>query len=506
MLTVPQNKVGEQKYCSLFGRYSLVLLITSASTLLSAQSFSDFKRVQSESFKEYKDEKDSAFNKYLKAEWEAFSAQKPLSLYEEPKPQEIPTAKLTTPESIGPKIIIEIKAPKETIEAENTTPLSIQEIPQQVVIEKKVLPKDVTFDFFGTALGFNMPSGIDRAKFYPQNQEGISNFFDAIVIADYKPLLEAISQTSKMMNLNDWGLYQLVTKLSEKLFSNQDEAKLFSWFTFNKLGYAVRVGLERKSIVLMHYSAKDIYATPNYTIDSKRFYVLSNYAKESVGSVYTYKQNYPDAEKALDLALRSLPILNDKMQTKVLSFKKYGNEYSISYNYNQNILDFMASYPQADYETYFNAPIENRSYGEIAKAMKKYIDGKQASEAMNFVLSFVQNAFEYETDFQQFGREKVMFAEETLFFDKSDCEDRAVLFSYLIKELFGVGVLGVKYKDHMATALYVPIQGDKVQNGSRQYVIADPTYINAVIGESMPKYRPIKPEGFIVVSNSTKRL
>jgi len=118
---------------------------------------------------------------------------------------------------------------------------------------------------------------------------------------------------------------------------------------------------------------------------------------------------------------------------------------------------------------------------------------------MNFVLHFVQKSFEYQIDDQQFGREKVMFAQETLYFEKSDCEDRAILFSYLIKELFGVGVIGVKYKDHMTTALNVPMEGDLVRAGSRKFVVADPTYINATIGQSMPQYKSLRPENFIVV-------
>jgi hypothetical protein len=97
-----------------------------------------------------------------------------------------------------------------------------------------------------------------------------------------------------------------------------------------------------------------------------------------------------------------------------------------------------------------------------------------------------------------------MFAQETLYFDKSDCEDRAVLFSYLVKELFGVSVIGVKYRDHMATALYVPIEGDKVKAGSRKFVIADPTYINASIGMSMPQYRSIKPQSYIFVRKAER--
>jgi hypothetical protein len=112
----------------------------------------------------------------------------------------------------------------------------------------------------------------------------------------------------------------------------------------------------------------------------------------------------------------------------------------------------------------------------------------------------VQNAFTYEVDEEQFGREKVMFAQETLYYDKSDCEDRAILYAYLVRKLFHVGVIGVKYKDHMATALYIPMDGDSVRKGRKRYVIADPTYATANIGMSMPKYKSVIPESFIVVN------
>ena len=49
----------------------------------------------------------------------------------------------------------------------------------------------------------------------------------------------------------------------------------------------------------------------------------------------------------------------------------------------------------------------------------------------------------------------------------------------------------------MSTALYIPLTGDSVKIGSRKYVIADPTYINANIGMNMPKYKNIQPDTFI---------
>ncbi|QSZ43075.1 hypothetical protein GJV85_05205 [Sulfurimonas aquatica] len=366
-------------------------------------------------------------------------------------------------------------------------------------VQEIVVSKDINFNFFGQKLGFNIDGSFKRAKFYPYDQSGILNFFDTIASGDYEHTVAEIKATASRLNLNDWGVYQLVTQFSNNVTANKDDNKLLSWFIFNKLGYEVKVGLANKHVILMHYSKKIIYSTPNYNFNNKKFYVVANYAKGSVGKLYTYKQSYPGANKAMDLELSSLPNFEANLKSKSVSFRQLGKEYSASYHYDQNLIDFMATYPQADYETYFNSPMNESTYKEIATDLKKYVNNQQASVAINFVLNFVQKAFKYERDHQQFGREKVMFADETLYYSKSDCEDRAILFSYLVKELFGVGVIGVKYSDHMATALYIPMEGDSVKAGRRKFVIADPTYINANIGQSMPKYKRKTPDSFIVV-------
>ncbi len=483
-----RNKDGELKLFKLFGHFSLITLL--GTSLLYGGSFEDFKRTQSESFKKYKDERDSAFNNYLKEEFKAYKASITPNLYEEPKPKTIPQAPKKESKGVGPKVHLDIQKIK-------TQPTNTPPVQQQ-----KVQKYDKYIDFFGSKIGFNVSSGIEKARYYPYNQKGIVNFFDTAASSEYKELLLRIQTLCKEMNLNDWGVYLLVNKIALNISQNSDDAKLLSWFLFNKLGYAVKVGIASKHIVLLHYSKKIIYATPNYTFGKKRYYVIANYAKGRVGRLYSYKHDYPDATKPLDLALRSLPIFASDTQKRDLKFLQDNQEYSIDFEYNKNLIDFMATYPQADYATYFNAPLEDETYRTLAQSLKHYVDSKHISEAMNFVLHFVQKAFVYERDDEQFGREKVMFAEETLYYKKSDCEDRAVLYAYLMKELFGISVIGVKYKDHMATALYVPMDGDTIKENGKKFVIADPTYINASIGQSMPKYRSIRPESFIVVAKN----
>ncbi len=491
-----QNRAGVQKLFRLSGRFSLLIAL-SFSTLFAQQSFKEFKKSQIDSFKEYKDERDNAFSNYLKQEWKAYTTQEVKPLYEKPKPITIESAKPTEIKPVGPKISIKIEDDKELKE----DPQQISKEPDTALpTEKK--PKDILFDFYGKNLEFDISDGIKRASFYPANQTGIANFFDAVASSDYEDLVSDIQRASKSMNLNDWGIYLLVSKISRSVYENRDNSKLLSWFLLNKLGYGVKVGLDDRHVVLMHYSTKTIYAAPSFSFESKKYYVFLGNSKDKILRVFSYKQDYPGATKSLDLSLHELPVLGEEFEDKLLSFYHYNKKYDFAISYNKNLIDFMATYPQADYETFFNAPIEKRTYRDLATSIKKYIDGKKASEAMNFVLAFVQKSFKYEQDNQQFGKEKVMFAQETLFYDSSDCEDRAVLFSYLMRELFGVSTLGVKYEDHMATALYIPLDGEKIKAGSKEYVIADPTYINSTIGTGMPKYRSLQPQSYIVVKSN----
>ena len=525
-----QNKDGVQSLYKQFGLFNLLLLLSVSS--LSAGSFEDFKRTQNREFASYKDKRDAAFSNYLKAQWEEYNAKNSKPLYEKQKPKSTLKTVQKRVISVGPIIKIRIKKPKKTIKEPTIQQPKIQQpvekkiiVKKESIIEKKPVvkkeiitlkkekqkvqkqpekviitqKKDINLRFFGQDIGLDIDENFKSARFYPRSQEGISNYFNALAGSEYENTLNDILRIKKELNLNDWGVYLLLNTLSSALYYDSDEAKLFTWFFFNKLGYSVKVGLHAKHVVLMHYSDKIIYSTPRYTFNKKKYYVVSNYAKGSAGKVYTYKQEYPDATKALDLSLKTLPNFKKDLITKRVSFKEFGKEFHTTYKYDKNLIDFMATYPQADYETYFNAPMSDETYLSIANDIKNYIDGKKSSEGINFVLNFVQKAFKYKTDQQQFGREKVMFADETLYYDKSDCEDRAILFSYLIKELFGISVIGVKYKDHMATALYIPMKGDSVKAGRREFVIADPTYINANIGQSMPKYKNKIPESFIIV-------
>jgi len=496
---VRQNKDGEQKLFKRSGHFSLLWLCFA--TALYGQSFSDFQKLPEKStsqekkafsafqsthqsaYKSYQSEQDAAFVKYLKKQWDEYKAFEPKTLFSSPKPQTSPQTQTDSFVKLGPKIYIEVKEEEKT-----------EFVPQE---EKEKKEKSFSLMFYGQKLSFFLPSTLDEAKYEPMDQEGIFHFFNAIASVDLEALLVEIKTVHKDLKLNDWGLHLLVSKIAQHLYHDPNEAKLCQWYLFNKLGYDLRVGIVYKEPVLLYPTMQKIYAKSYIQLENKEYYIFSDIDKKSLNALYTYEHNYPNAKKSFDLALEELPSLAKTIQTKTIEFKYFAQTYKVEYQYNQNLIDLLATYPQVEYAVFFNAPFDPLTYDSLVKDLQKIVDAKHASEVLNILLRFVQTGFEYQRDSQHFGAQKVMFAQETLAYSSSDCDDRAVLFASLVRKLLGLSVAGVLYEEHMATALEIPLQGDKVILGSKEYIIADPTYINANVGMSMPKYKNRKPKGFI---------
>ena len=120
------------------------------------------------------------------------------------------------------------------------------------------------------------------------------------------------------------------------------------------------------------------------------------------------------------------------------------------------------------------------------------MEGKSKLKATEELLNFVQTAFVYEYDDKVWGCDRAFFAEETLFYPYADCEDRSILFSRLVRDLLGLKVVLIYYPGHLATAVHFVGEqpnGDYLELKDGKYYIADPTYIGAPVGVSMPDIR-----------------
>jgi hypothetical protein len=111
-------------------------------------------------------------------------------------------------------------------------------------------------------------------------------------------------------------------------------------------------------------------------------------------------------------------------------------------------------------------------------------------------LRMVQKGFPYATDANQFGEENYLLPEEMFFYPQSDCEDRSILFAWLVRNVLGLEVVALNYPGHVATAVAFKgkVSGDAYRYQGKAFTVADPTYINARSGMTMLNYKGVVPK------------
>jgi hypothetical protein len=186
---------------------------------------------------------------------------------------------------------------------------------------------------------------------------------------------------------------------------------------------------------------------------------------------------------------------SDQAERRHLSFEFEDRRYNIDVAYDRGRVKFLGTYPQLSLDLYFGSAVYRTTATLLLEQLAADMQGMSETQAVNFLLRFVQTALKYETDEKQFGKENYLFPEETLYYPYSDCEDRAVLFSWLVKSLLKMDVIGLDYPGHVAAAVHFSqaMPGDSVSYRGKQYTVTDPTYINAVAGMTMPAFKQFKP-------------
>ncbi|MFQ5822536.1 MAG: hypothetical protein ACE5JB_00590 [bacterium] len=472
----------------------LMMLFFATTTAKAQEEYEKWLKKQQQAFQEFKDKRDKEFTEFLKKEWRKMQLFEGIKRDEKPKPKKMPVAEKLPPRDIKPqkiRIIKDIPLPKYVPPVEP----DLEEKPEPMDIDKS---ESMQLNFLDTPLKMHYDRVLKVPTSNAITKETISAYWSAMSRADYESILNRAQYFRKKLRLNDWGYAYLLYKIGEDMYPDSlNQRKLFVWFMLSKSGYEAKIGHTSDSIYLLLPSVNFMYSVPYLTIDNKKYFVVSFEGKpELVKTLYTYEGRYPNADKEINLKIEALPNIKTNVASKKLKFSYRGKEYTLTVKYNKNVVNFFQNYPQTNLEVYFDAPVSPDANYSLLSALRPIVNGKSETEAVNVLLRFVQTAFDYQTDRDQFGKEKYFFSEETLFYPYSDCEDRAILFAYLVSNLLRLEVIGLDYPGHIATAVHFTddIKGDYVMYRHKKFIICDPTYINADLGMSIPEVKNATPE------------
>lgn len=456
------------------------------------QGLNDYKKKEKENFEKFVKERDEMikkmdqdFSDYLRQNWENYKLETKPKPAAEPKPVDKPVY-TPTPEQAPEPVVV--KAEPET---------TVKEIPVAPVLPilQKTEPVDFprsdgNFNFYGKQVNFNYDQNFIKSVPSPISPEVIASHWDKMNALNYNHLINQLLELKNEMNLNDWGYYMLIKNTSRTIASSSVNAStLIQWFLMTKSNYKCRVAYKDNDIFLLLPSTNTIYGVPFFSFDNRNYYLLESQEM----AIFTYDKDFPEARIILDLNINSPLNTAYQKAERDMSFEYEGKEYSLKTEFNQNAINFYKDIPLSDISVYFDAAVSTQTKESLLNQLKPMIEGKPEAEAAELLLRAVQKSFEYKTDQDQFGYEKFFFPDELLAYPYSDCEDRSVLYSYLVRELLGLEVVGLNYPGHMATAVKftTDVAGDYVSYNNNKYVVCDPTFIGAPIGKAMPQFAEV---------------
>ena len=201
----------------------------------------------------------------------------------------------------------------------------------------------------------------------------------------------------------------------------------------------------------------------------------------------------PEAVNGFSYKIRQIPDFKPaEYQEKSVQFTYYQQNYQFRIRLNPQVNALFNNYPVVDYESYFNIPVSKETYSSLIPALKKNIAGMSVKNGVDYLMHFTRNAFKFETDSEIFGNEKRLTPEQTLLYENSDCEDRAALFFFLVKEIYNLPMIVLAYPQHVTVAVKLdkPV-GTTINYNGLEYSICEPTpqKQDLNIGQLIPELR-----------------
>lgn len=475
-------------------------------------------------FQEYKENQDREFSGFLKSQWREFETFQGKVRIKEPKPKQLPVVvpaaapapvkPVPAPEPIAPKPVPDVRAkPAPIAPAPVIAPVAVAPVitpPPAPAPPPQPKPVPVAADmleisFYGNTVNFHFDPQWKKYRLPNGDKpEAMSAFWTMMSGSKYEPAIESVNAARRELKLDDWGYVALWRDAVQALQPERKaEQNLLLWYFLVKSGYDVRLGYAGTDVHLFVAVKQQVFSTKFTRVGPQTYYaVLAADRGDSIGSFYTYEASYPVKLKPLDIASASTGFTRPVTAQRALAFEYKGETIKLNVPYDRRLVQYMGSFPQSEFPIYYATDGSHLVRHTLLAELKKYTAPMSEEDAVNFLLAFVQKAFAYKTDNDQFGYEKYFFVEESFFFPYSDCEDRSVLFAWLAHELVGVKMIGLLYPGHMTTAVALkqvkPGYSTVDYQGAR-FVIADPTYIGASVGMAMPFYAKLKPNRVVEI-------
>ncbi len=444
-------------------------------------NYGRFRQQQIDEYQNFRKKANEEYAEFVKSAWEAIGRKPAIPVPEEPKPPVPPVApeEKPQPQPIPHEEVVPIPTPQPVPEVPMPTP--------------EPVPIDNTMKviYYGTTLTMHMP--LEKPIVLKDTEgETLGKAWKTLSDGSYDALLADCLKAKKTLGIGDWGYITLLGTVAKSVADGGNEAVLLQEWLLAQSGYKARLA-RTKLGVLQIYMPFDVLVF-NLTFieleDEPYFLITDNGQEEDEIQVVT--SGFP-GEHLSSLRVAGSPKLEyEACGQRTLRSKEYP-PVALQTEVNRNLIAYYNDYPKVAgaWDVYATASLSDGVKKLMYPKLRTMLQGKSELEKTEMLLNWVQTAFEYKTDEEQFGGERSLFADESLYYPYCDCEDRSILLSILVRDLLGLDVVLLHFPGHLATAVKFTtnVEGDYLVLEDGKYIVCDPTYIGAPVGLAMPEYK-----------------
>ena len=354
-------------------------------------------------------------------------------------------------------------------------------------------------DFMGDTLQFSPKKAVLIASPYKYEEQSIVEIREKLNEAGCREIIHQIKEIVQRKELCDWFTYQLVRQAANMIIPKNTDYLAYTttkWFLMNQLGFSAAMALSKNGVLLYIKSNDQIYNIPTKIIDGSPYVCFNyhdyNYTTEKIID-QTIVRELNENSKAFSFTVPRLPTSNPQHYVeKELAFEYENQEEKIKIKVDSSLRNFFINYPVTEYCNQFNIPLSQEAKNTLINSLQKNLEGMSVKKGVEYLMYFTRNAFTFEKDSDYFGREKRLSPEETLLYNKSDCEDRSALFYALVKEIYQLPMIVLEYPDHITVAVkFEKPFGKTILFQNELYTICEPTpqNINLRIGQVSKKFK-----------------
>lgn len=464
--------------------FGLSMFTSSAQTDDFYAQYEKFSKHAKAEYEDYRAQCNAEYVKFLKRAWKEY---KVLPSIPRPKDEVVPP-------TIMPRQDKNKKQAKEILIENVVSP--ILSLPQPKPISPiyendKVEEKNFSFSYMGTTCEVRLPkdlnirmSGCESCMIATIWKQLATNAMDN-TIRDFLAL-------RLKMQLCDWAYLNLIDTFAKAFCGHGNEAVIMAAFIYSQSGYKMRLGRDCEKLYLLYGSKHGIYEKGYIVIEGINYYPLDDKVERMEISDFSFPQ-----EQSMSLYIENAQKFTIRPSAKRKLASEQYHDVTIDSQVNLNLIQFYNTYPSSEvngnfmtrWKMYADTPMDESVSQMLYPDIKNKIEGLSDVQAVNQILNWVQTAFQYEYDDKVWGHDRAFFAEETLYYPYCDCEDRAILFTRLVRDLLGLECILVYYPGHLASAVCLKqqVNGDYISLDGDVYTICDPTYIGAPVGITMPE-------------------